>query len=163
MSDEAVLSIRELDTDADVRAAFPLMNLLRERLRGGPDAFLEQIRLQELEGYRLVGGYLGDRLVTLAGVRRQHTLARGPHAFVDDLVTLPDEQGKGHATALLKYIAQRALENGLPKLHLDARASALSYYDKLGFRFHTSVPCWIDARKFIEGTVAEASENPPAT
>src|SRR5437899_1640111 len=137
------LQVRELESDAEIRAALPLMRFLRERLVADADAFLEQVRRQEEEGYRLIGGYVDDKLVTLAGVRPQHTLARGPHAFVDDLVTLPQEQGKGYGTALLNHIAAQAAENGLPKVYLDARASALSYYDKLGFRFLTSVPCRI--------------------
>jgi GNAT superfamily N-acetyltransferase len=144
----AELIIRELEGDAEIAGAFALMNVLRERLR--PETFLEQVRIQEAESYRLVGGYVEGKLVTLAGVRRQHTLARGPHAFVDDLVTAPDEQGKGYATALLKYVAARAAENGLPKVYLDARASALTYYDRLGFRTLNAVPCWIEARKLLD-------------
>jgi GNAT superfamily N-acetyltransferase len=146
------LLIKELSTDPEIRAAFPLMYTLRERLH--PDTFLDQIRTQEAEGYRLLGAYADGQLVALAGVRRQHTLARGPHAFVDDLVTHADHQGRGYATALLKHVATRALENGLPKLYLDARASALSYYDKLNFRSLTSVPCWIDAEKLTEQSSA---------
>jgi GNAT superfamily N-acetyltransferase len=144
------LVIRELQTDAEVAEAFALMNVLRERLR--PETFLEQVRVQEAESYRLVGGYVDGKLVTLAGVRRQHTLARGPHAFVDDLVTAPDQQGRGYATALLKYVAARAAENGLPKVYLDARASALTYYDQVGFRTLNAVPCWMEAEKLRGAT-----------
>jgi ribosomal protein S18 acetylase RimI-like enzyme len=143
-----VITIKELSTDAEIRAAFPLMYTLRDRIH--PDTFLDQIRTQEAEGYRLLGGYVDGQLVTLAGVRRQHTLARGPHAFVDDLVTHAEHRGRGYATALLKHIAARAAENGLPKVYLDARASALSYYDKLNFRSLTSVPCWIDAERLTD-------------
>src|SRR5690349_6354302 len=74
------LIIRELESDAEIAGAFSLLNVLRERLR--PETFLEQVRIQEAESYRLVGGYVEGKLVTLAGVRRQHTLSRGPHAFV---------------------------------------------------------------------------------
>ena len=145
------LAIREIQSDADITAALPLMRCLRERLRPDPEQFVEQIRQQESEGYRLIGGYLptdnGPQLVALAGVRRQCTTARGPHAFIDDLVTQPDHQSKGYATALLRHIASRAADNGLPKLYLDSRASALSFYDQLGFRTLSSVVCWIDAEK----------------
>ena len=145
------LVIAELTTDAELQAAYPLLLLLRDRLR--PETFLEEIRTQEAEGYRLIGGYLDAQLVTLAGLRRQHTLARGPHAFVDDLITLPEAQGKGYATALLKHIAAQAAENGLPRVYLDARASALSFYDKLQFRFLTSIPCWISSNALAQGAV----------
>jgi GNAT superfamily N-acetyltransferase len=149
MATAEALVIRELESDAEIRAALPLMRFLRERLPADEEAFLQQVRAQEEESYRLIGGFAGAQLVTLAGVRRQQTTARGLHAFVDDLVTLPSEQGKGYATAMLRFIAARALEYGLSKVYLDSRASALSYYDKIGFRFLTSVPCWIDANKLV--------------
>jgi GNAT superfamily N-acetyltransferase len=137
------LRIDELTTDAQVMAAFPLMAELRDRVKR--DTFLEEIRVQETEGYRLLGLYAGDILVCIAGVRRQHTTSRGPHAFVDDLVTHPDHRGKGYATELLKYVAVQAAANGLPRVYLDARATALGFYDKLKFKMLTSVPCWIEA------------------
>jgi GNAT superfamily N-acetyltransferase len=137
------LKIDELTTDAQIMAAFPLMAELRDRVKR--ETFLEEIRMQEIEGYRLLGLYADGLLVSLAGVRRQHTMARGPHAFVDDLVTHPDHRGKGYATELLKYVAVQAAANGLPRVYLDARATALGFYDKLKFKMLTSVPCWIEA------------------
>jgi hypothetical protein len=70
------MEIRELRTDREI-GAFPLMSSLRDRIR--PDAFLSEVRRQMVEGYRLFGGFDGERLVTLAGVRRSHTLSRGEH------------------------------------------------------------------------------------
>ena len=57
----------------------------------------------------------------------------------------PSAWGKGYATELLKYVAVQAAANGLPRVHLDSRASALGFYDKLKFTMLTSVPCWIEA------------------
>jgi hypothetical protein len=34
-----------------------------------------------------IGGFDGERLVTLAGIRRHTRFSRGEHLFVDDLVT----------------------------------------------------------------------------
>jgi hypothetical protein len=77
--------IRTLGSDADITSAFPLMSTLRDRIRA--ETFLAEVRRQQIEGYELVGAFEGARLVALAGVRRSHTLARGEHLFVDDLVT----------------------------------------------------------------------------
>ena len=154
----ARLDIQELTTDAQIRAAVPLLSILRDRLR--PETFLDEIRVQEAQGYRLVGAFAAGRLVSVAGVRRQHTLGRGPHAFVDDLITLPDQQGKGYATHLLQYVGAQAAANGLPHVCLGARANALGFYDRLQFRFLTSIPCWIPSETLANLAVKSSKESP---
>lgn len=136
------LDYRELTSDADFVAAFPLMSSLRDRIR--EDTFLAEVRRQQIEGYRLIGAFDGAKLVSLAGVRRTHTLARGEHLFVDDLVTLSDERGKGHGRSLLAWLAARASEQGVRRIHLDSRSTAKGFYEKAGFVFATSIPCSVD-------------------
>jgi hypothetical protein len=77
--------IRELRSDSEIIAAFPLMSELRDRIQA--DTFLAEVRRQQAQGYELIGAFEGGRLVALAGVRRTHTLSRGEHLFVDDLIT----------------------------------------------------------------------------
>lgn len=144
------LRIRELTGDREITAAFPLMRQLRDRLR--EDTFLPEVRRQQSEGYRLFGGFEGERLVSLAGVRRSHTLARGEHLFVDDLVTEDGLRGKGHGRELLLGVARRAASEELSRIYLDSRITAKGFYERLGFHFHTSIPCWIE----IEELLAEA-------
>ena len=139
------LTIRELRADADIDAAFPLMSELRERIRR--ETFLSEVRRQQADGYELIGAFRGSDLVALAGVRRTHTLSRGEHLFVDDLVTSGPAQGEGHGTALLRWLARRAASEGIPRIHLDSRATARGFYEKLGFEFHTSIPCGIDVAR----------------
>ena len=136
------MDVRELRTDGEIEAAFPLMAVLRDRLR--KESFLEEVRRQQVEGYRLFGGFVGDRLVCLAGARRSHTLARGEHLFVDDLVTEEGERGQGHAGQMLHHLADRAKAEGLSKMYLDSRATAQGFYAKVGFTFLSSIPCWLD-------------------
>jgi len=136
------VTIREIRTDREIADAFPLMATLRDRVRA--DAFLGEVRRQQVEGYRLYGGFDGDRLVALAGVRRSHTLARGEHLFVDDLVTLEAERGKGRGAEMLRFLAGQARREGLHRIYLDSRATAKGFYEKVGFTFLTSIPCWLD-------------------
>lgn len=136
------MEVRELRSDSEITAAFSLMSVLRERLR--KETFLAEVRRQQVEGYRLHGGFVGDRLVCLAGARRSHTLARGEHLFVDDLVTLESERGQGHAGQLLRHLADRARAEGLSKMYLDSRATAQGFYAKAGFTFLSSIPCWLE-------------------
>lgn len=136
------MRIRELTRDDEIAAAFPLMRELRERIRA--ESFLSEIQRQQAEGYRLIGGFEEGALVVLAGIRTPRTLARGPHLFVDDLVTSEGVRGKGHGRRLMEWVAGEARRQGLSRVYLDSRATARGFYERLGFRFHTSIPCWLD-------------------
>jgi GNAT superfamily N-acetyltransferase len=141
------LQIVELETDGQIAAAYSLMSVLRPRIPA--HAFLPQVRAQQREGYRLVGGSVDGQWVVLAGYRLSTTLSRGPHLFVDDLVTAPDHQGKGYATALLRHLAGLAKTRGLDKVWLDSRDTARAFYEQVGFMMHTSIPCSIDVTRLI--------------
>ena len=138
------LTIRELTAEADLRAVFPVVRVLRPRLVDLP-MFLDHVRRQSAEGYVLAAGYVGDKPVVVAGYRLGSTLARGPHLFVDDLVADPAEQGKGHASAMLDWLRGRAVAAGVEKVYLDSRDTAVGFYEQYGFTFLTSKPCWVDA------------------
>ena len=139
------MTFRTLTTDDDVRRAFPLMAALRDRIR--EDTFLAEIRRQQRDGYELIGGFDGDRLVTLAGIRRSHTLSRGAHLFVDDLVTDERVRGKGYGTQTIAWLKARARGDGVPRIYLDSRITARGFYERVGFTFQTSIPCWIDVSR----------------
>ncbi len=140
-----MFEVRELSTDEEIAAAFPLVVQLRTHLER--ETFLATVRSQQAAGYRLYGGFESGQLVTAAGVRNAQTLSRGPHLFVDDLVTLDTEQGKGHATAMLRWLASDAKSRGFTRIFLDSRESAIGYYKQVGFEFIQATPCWIDVAR----------------
>ena len=142
------LEIRELTGDREIGAAFPLMRELRERLR--EQTFVSEVRRQQNDGYQLFGGFEEGRLVTLAGTRRTHTLSRGEHFFVDDLVTAADSRGKGYGGEILLWLASRSAGEGLSRIYLDSRITARGFYEKLGFHFHTSIPSWADVGDLLK-------------
>jgi GNAT superfamily N-acetyltransferase len=142
------MEIRELISDADILAAFPLMAELRARL--SRDTFLAEVRRQQVEGYRLIGAFEAGALVALAGIRRSHTLSRGEHLFVDDLVTIEARRGDGFGTAVLRWLAARAAGQGLSRIYLDSRATARGFYEQLGFEMMTSIPCRIDVSVLLD-------------
>jgi GNAT superfamily N-acetyltransferase len=152
------LICRELRSDDEILGAFPLMTQLRDRIRA--DTFLDEVRHQQVQGYELVGGFQDGELVALAGVRRTHTLSRGEHLFVDDLVTTSGAHGQGHGTALLRWLAERAAAQGITRMHLDARFTARGFYEKLGFTLSTSIPCWIDISRLTTRAPANRSRSP---
>jgi GNAT superfamily N-acetyltransferase len=139
------LTIRTLAADAEIEAAYPLMAALRDRITR--ETFLSDVQRQQRDGYELIGGFDGAHLVALAGIRRTHTLSRGEHIFVDDLVTDAACRGAGHGTAMLRWIAARARALGVPRVYLDSRLSAKGFYEQVGFTLLTAIPCWIDADK----------------
>ncbi len=146
------MEVRELTGDAEIEAAFVLMHELRERLRS--ETFLDEIRRQQAEGYRLYGLFADGELVSLAGVRRSHTLARGEHLFVDDLVTAKGYQRNGFGRELLRELARVAFLQGIPRIYLDSRITAKGFYEAVGFTLHTSIPCWIEVEK-LAGTIPQ--------
>jgi GNAT superfamily N-acetyltransferase len=143
------VTMRELRSETEIEGAFGVMSELRDRIRR--ETFGSEVRRQQVEGYRLIGAFDGDRLVGLAGVRRSHTLARGEHLFVDDLVTTATARGLGVGTALLAWLAVRAREENLDRIYLESRDTARGFYERLGFTFRTSIPCWIDADALLSG------------
>lgn len=137
----------EIRSDAGIADAFPLMATLRDRVLAG--TFVAEVRRQQTQGYELIGAFEDGALVALAGIRRAHTLARGEHLFVDDLVTDARARGRGHGAALLRWVAARAASEGIERLYLDSRLTAKGFYEKAGFTFHTSIPCWVEIPKFL--------------
>ena len=142
-----MLTFKELRSDNDIEAAFPLMAVLRDRIHA--DTFVAEVRRQECQGYELIGAFEDTTLVALGGVRRAHTLSRGEHVFVDDLVTDERMRGKGYGAALLRWVARRAAAEGITRMYLDSRLTAKGFYEQAGFTFLTSIPCWVEIPKFL--------------
>jgi GNAT superfamily N-acetyltransferase len=148
-----MLNIKELITDEEIAGAFALMAQLRDRIAA--DTFLQEVRGQQLDGYHLIAAFDGTQLVGLAGIRSTHTLSRGPHLFVDDLVTDQAVQRQGVGTALMQWLERLAEREGLPRIYLDSRATARGFYEKAGFTFLTAIPCWKAATEETQTTTEE--------
>ncbi|WP_027708523.1 GNAT family N-acetyltransferase [Zooshikella ganghwensis] len=87
------------------------------------------------------GVYLDQRLVSVASIYIDGTQAR-----LRKLATLNDYQGKGIGSALIEYVLTYLMESRIQYLWCDARESARSFYQRLGFKvfgerfFKSSVP-----------------------
>ena len=136
--------IKQFSTDDDLRAAHPLVRELRPHVET-PEMLVELFRRQEVEGYTLIGGFSGDQLVAFAGYRLTCTLARGPHLFVDDLVTTEAVRSKGIGKVMIDWLRRVARDAGMKRVYLDSRDTAIGFYEQVGFTFLTSKPCWIEA------------------
>ncbi|MGZ6709054.1 MAG: GNAT family N-acetyltransferase [Solirubrobacteraceae bacterium] len=132
--------IREI-VPPDTGIAFEAMRELRTHLTGEEDFAARVDELQRPEGYRLAGVFdEGEqRPGSVAGFRILTTLAWGRTLYVDDLSTLPSHRRRGHARALLDWLAEEARSHGCDQLHLDSglgenREDAHRLYFNAGLR-----------------------------
>jgi GNAT superfamily N-acetyltransferase len=113
--------VRELSSE-ETEAAYLAMRELRP-LFSSAGGFVHQVNaVQRPEGYRLVGSFDddADHAVAAAGFRTGHNLVSGPYLYVDDLVTLPDFRGRGHADALMRWLFEEAERLECDRLELDS-------------------------------------------
>lgn len=115
--------------DNEISRCFGVMAQLRPHL--DEPAFLERVRRQMTQGYRLAARLDGDRVVAVAGYRFGENLVSGRHLYVDDLVTDAAARSMGYGGELLAWLVQRAREHGCATLELDSgvqRAAAHRFY-----------------------------------
>jgi ribosomal protein S18 acetylase RimI-like enzyme len=115
---------------------FPIIVQLRPHLT--EEEFLRQVRRQSHGGYELVGALRAGRIVGILGMRPVHTLARGPHLHVDDIIIDEAERRTGGGRALMDYAEADARARGMAAVFLDARPVAIGFYKALGYDLHTT-------------------------
>jgi ribosomal protein S18 acetylase RimI-like enzyme len=113
---------------------FPLVAQLRPHLDA--EEFLRRARRQSHSGYELVGAFRDGRLVGVLGMRPVHTLVRGPHLHVDDIVVDERDRKLGGGRALMDYAEADARARGMNSVFLDARPEAIRFYEALGYALH---------------------------
>jgi predicted GNAT superfamily acetyltransferase len=112
--------VRELLEGESLRAAAALLEL-RPHV-GSPEAMAERIDGQRAAGYRVVGSFDAgaEDAAAVAGFRIGENLAWGRFLYVDDLVTRAAGRGRGHADAVMAWVAEEASRAGCGELHLDS-------------------------------------------
>jgi GNAT superfamily N-acetyltransferase len=113
------MRIQDLTTDAEIKAAFPVMVQLRTHLKDA-DELLARVRRQQAQGYQLTAVMGPDGPVALAGWRELDMLFCGPHIYVDDLVSDGAQRSQGHGKALLEHLAELGRAKGHQTLALDS-------------------------------------------
>jgi GNAT superfamily N-acetyltransferase len=139
--------VQELSAE-ETEAAYLALRELRPRFSSA-SRFVRQVNeLQRPEGYRIVGSFDDgvDHAVAAAGFRTGHNLVSGAYLYVDDLVTLPDFRGRGHADALMQWLFDEARRLKCDRLELD---SATHRHD--AHRFYLKHDLVISAFHFYSG------------
>lgn len=127
------LSIRECVSEADLRAAWPVMGQLRDHLDEAE--YLRRVAAQRPAGFRVYVGETEGRIVAAMGLRPQTNLVYGFHLYVDDLVTDAAERSRGHGEAMIAYAESLARAWGASCLRLDSgkqRLRAHAFYERIG-------------------------------
>lgn len=129
-----MVAIRELVTDEDFRAAFPVIHELRDQL--DETAYLDLLAEMRPRGYRLIAAEDDGRIVALAGIGFGVNFYYRRYLWVYDLITSATERSKGHGLALMEYLEEFARQEGCDTLALASalhRTEAHRFYeDKIG-------------------------------
>jgi GNAT superfamily N-acetyltransferase len=132
------------ESDQQIRGCFAAMAELRPQLKA--DQFVERIKRQQAQGYRLVYLQHEGECVCCAGFRILENLAWGKFLYIDDLVTRETDRSRGFGAILLNWLADFACNEGCQEMHLDSgtqRTGAHRFYFKAGLlvkSFHFSTP-----------------------
>jgi GNAT superfamily N-acetyltransferase len=107
--------------------------------------FLHRWLRQKEEGYRIV--YLKPEMlvVAAAGFRILNTMAWGKIVYLDDLVALTSEHGRGWGSRLLQWLQGLARESQCNGIHLETgyqRFAAHKAYLRNGFRMNCHHLAW---------------------
>lgn len=127
--------IQHAKTEEQILRCFELLHLLRPHLL--KEAFVDQVREQEKEGYQLL--YIQDHneIKSVVGYRIGRYLAWGKTLYIDDLITSPEARGTGFGTHLIKWLMGEAKKQGCDSIHLDTgieRDDAHRLYLNLGLK-----------------------------
>jgi len=108
--DAAILSCREV-----------ILSLRPHLLHTDIVAQIKEMR--QRESYHLIYLTADDepsKVVAFAGFRYMQKLHSGKHIYIDDLATLPEYQGKGYASLLLRHVKALAKAAGFHSVQLDS-------------------------------------------
>lgn len=129
------------ETDLELADCFDAFKVLRPHL--AEENFIAQVKRQREQGYRIVAIKNKDdgnsKVPSAAGYRFAEFLAWGKVLYIDDLTTLPEARGAGHADQLMDWLINKAKEEGCQGVHLDTgyqRHNAHRLYHRKGL--HTA-------------------------
>jgi GNAT superfamily N-acetyltransferase len=126
--------IKIASTDADILKCLDVMLALRPHLQ--KDTFVATVQEIMKDGYQLAFIEEDGKVVSAVGYRHLNFLYNGKHIYIDDLSSLPEARGKGHAGKLLDFVIEIGQSKGYKFITLDsgyARNDAHRLYLNKGF------------------------------
>ncbi|MDD8042205.1 MAG: GNAT family N-acetyltransferase [Verrucomicrobiota bacterium] len=131
--DHQVKQLNMEDSQA-LEAAYEVFAALRPHL--SKDQFIDQVRTQVAEGYRIAFIEDAQEVVAVAGFRVATFLAWGRVLYIDDLATHPQRRRAGFGGDLLDWLILEGQRLGCAAVHLETghqRHDAHRLYLNKGF------------------------------
>lgn len=130
-------------TPEDIAKCSRVMRELRPHI--APETFVPLVQQMMEEGYQLAFIEDNGEAMAAIGFRYLQFLVCGKHFYIDDLSTLPNQRGKGHASALLDYVADRARAEGFEVIALDS-----GHQRHVAHRLYLNKGFYISSHHFIK-------------
>jgi GNAT superfamily N-acetyltransferase len=128
------MDIKQATSREDFLKCWDVVHELRPLL--SPETYIEMVLAMLDEGYKMIFIEQKGKAVSFCGYRQTTMFYRGKSIYIDDLCSLPEARGKGHASALLDYVIEEAKNQRLQSIHLDSghwRHDAHRLYLNKGF------------------------------
>ncbi|MEE1674984.1 GNAT family N-acetyltransferase [Agarivorans aestuarii] len=128
------MQIKLFDPQDDIAKLAEVMLVLRPSFT--KEQLIEQISLQQQQGYQLAYLVADQQVVAVAGFVIGLKLSWGKHLYLDDLVTVENVRSKGFGLQLLQWLENYAKQQGCGQFHLGSgvqRFGAHRFYLRNGF------------------------------
>jgi len=112
------VSIQLAESDIQILSCFPVMSQLRPHLE--EDKFIEQVRYQMKEGYKIAFLEIDKQTLAVAGFRILTCLASGKFLYIDDLVVDEWKRSQNYGQQLFQWLIEYATNNHCQQLSLDS-------------------------------------------
>ena len=129
------MDIQQATTKEDFLKCWEVVHELRPQL--DEERYLTLMLYMLDEGYKMIFIEESGKAVSFCGYRPMTMLYSGRSIYIDDLCTLPEARGKGHAGVLLNYVVKEAKKEEMQSVHLDSghwRHDAHRLYLNQGFK-----------------------------
>ena len=135
--------VRNANKEEDVRRCWLVFQELRPHLT--EEEFVKRWKTQREEGYEIIYIQIDGEVVAAAGFRVMKTMAWGKILYLDDLIALGTQHGRGWGTILLIWLKKKALTQQCDGMHLDTgyqRHAAHKAYLRNGFELNCHHLSW---------------------
>jgi GNAT superfamily N-acetyltransferase len=142
-SSKPAAQVKEARNDEDIRRCWPVFQELRPHLSEAE--FIRRWKVQREEAYRIVFIESDGVVVAAAGFRFMTTMAWGKILYLEDLIALHTQQGRGWGSALLMWLQEQASAQHCDAVHLDTgyqRHAAHKAYLRNGFELNCHHLAW---------------------
>ncbi|MEH1828577.1 MAG: GNAT family N-acetyltransferase [Nostoc sp.] len=113
-----MISIQLAESDFHILGCFAVISQLRPHLE--PTKFVEQVRYQMQEGYKLAFLEAENQAVAVAGFRIYNCLASGKILYIDDLVVDELKRSHSYGQQLFQWLIEYARIHDCKHLSLDS-------------------------------------------